>query len=220
MISSFFIRSTFAGFIRSFRSYGLLITLSLSGIGCANLQEDVLVTLPAYQANLVSQMTGELYYSDSSPKIYIAPVKDVRKNILGDLIGERKSFNTSLGEIEMSPIPADMIKQLLTSELSVSGNTIVDSDEEFRIDGQLNKFKIVTPNTISYWDVNGEVDISLAVTSQTGKKHRSDYTATCTERTFVWPSEEILRGVIMDCLSKIGVSLQNDTSLSDFLAGK
>ena len=47
-----------------------------------------------------------------------------------------------------------------------------------------------------------------------------NYTATCTDRTFVWPSEEILKGVITNCLSKIAVSLQNDTSLAGFLAGK
>jgi hypothetical protein len=217
MAGDLFIRSPFVDFIRSLRSFGLLVVLPLLVMGCANLQEDVLVTLPAYQTNLVSQINKELYYSDSSAKIYIAPIKDARINILGDLIGERKSFNTSLGEIEMSPIPVDMIEQLLKSELSALGNEIVDSDEEFRIDGQLNKFKIVTPNTISYWDVNGEVDISLAVTSQAEKKHSSHYAVTCTDRTYVWPGEEILKGVIMDCLGKIAVSLQNDAALTDFL---
>ena len=220
MVGDLFIRSPFVDFIRSLRPYGLLVTLLLSGMGCVNLQEDILVTLPAYQTDLVSQINKELYYSDSSAKIYIAPIKDTRINVLGDLIGERKSFNTSLGEIEMSPIPVDMIEQLLKSELSALGNKIVDSDEEFRIDGQLNKFEIVTSNTISYWDVNGEVDISLAVTRQAGKKHNSNYTATCTDRTFVWPDEEIFKGVITNCLSKIAVSLQNDTSLENFLAGR
>lgn len=212
-----FIRDTFSGFVGSLRPYLIFITLPLLVMSCVNLQEDIRVTIPAYQTNLVSQINKELYYSNSSAKIHVAPIKDARIDILGDIIGERKSFNTSLGEIEMNPIPVDMIEQLVKSELSVLGNKIVDSDEEFRVDGQLNKFRIVTPNTISYWDVNGEVDISMVVTSKAGEKHSSHYTVTCTDRTYVWPSEEILKGVVMNCLGKIGLSLQNDASLAAFL---
>jgi len=210
------IRSIFTGFVRSLRSYATLIVMPLLVVGCAGLQEGVLVTLPAYQTNLTNQKV----YSGSPAKIHVAPLKDVRSNILGDLIGERKSFNTSWGNIGMSPIPVNMIGQLLESELRALGNKIVDSDEEFRVEGQLNKFKIVTPNTISYWDINGEIDITLATVSRVGKAHNSHYTATCTDRTFVWPSEDIIRGVVTDCLGKIAASLQNDTTLASFLAGK
>ena len=187
-------------------------------MGCAHYQElheveSILVTLPTYQTNLADQKV----HSNTAAKIHVASIKDVRKNILGDFIGERKSFHASLGEIEMSPIPANMIEQLLKSELSASGNKIVDSDEEFRIDGQLNKFRIHTPNTISYWDVNGEVDITLTIVSRIGKAHNSHYVATCTDRTYVRPSEDIIRGVVTDCLGKIAVSLQNDSALASFL---
>lgn len=171
-MSTLLIRSISTSFVGSLRSCGLLIALSLLVMGCAHYQqlpaaEAILVTLPTYQTSLVKQKT----YSSSLAKIHVIPIKDVRRDILGDFIGERKSFHASLGEIEMSPIPANMIEQLLKSELSALGNKIVDSDEEFRVDGQLNKFRIKTPNTISYWDVNGEVDITLAIVSRAGKVH-------------------------------------------------
>ncbi len=216
MVNVLFITSVFTSFVESIRSYVTPIALSLLVTGCAGLQQDVLVTLPKYQTNLADQKV----YSGFSAKIYVSPIKDVRKDILGDLIGERKSFNTSLGDIEMSPIPANMLEQLLKSELSALGNKIVDSDEEFRVEGQLNKFKIVTPNTISYWDINGEIDITLAIVGQAGEVHNSHYTATCTDRTFVWPSEGIIKDVVTDCLGKVATSLQNDTALARFLSGK
>jgi len=215
MVNVLFIRSVFTSFVESIRSYAAPIVLALLVMGCAGM-ENVLVTLPAYQTNLATQKA----YSGSPAKIHVAPIKDIRSDSIGNLIGERKSFNTPMGDIEMSPTPASMLEQLLRSELSALGNKIVDSDEEFRVEGQLNKFKIVTPNTITYWDINGEIDITLAIVSQVGKVHNSHYTVTCTDRTFVWPSEGIIKDVVTDCLGKIATSLQNDTALARFLAGK
>ena len=178
--------------------------------------DGVLITIPAYQSDITEQKT----YSGSHAKIRVMPLKDVRKDVIGDVIGERTSFNASMGEIRIDPVPGEMLGQLITSELNALGNKVGNSDEEFRVDGQVNKFKVVTPNTLTYWDINGEIDLVLSVVNQIGKVHNLNYVVTCTDRTYVWPREEIIKGVVTGCLGKIAESLQNDVSLSGFLAGK
>lgn len=125
-----------------------------------------------------------------------------------------------MGDIEMSPIPTIMIEQLLKSELSAFRHKIVDYDEGFKVDAQLNNFEVVTPATAIYWDVNGAIDLSLVIENRVGKTHNSHYTVTCTDRTYVWPSKSIITSVITSCLGKIAASLQDDTGLATFLGAR
>lgn len=216
VLCDLFIGNVFTSFAGSVRSFTVLFAISLLATGCAGM-ENVLITLPTYQTHLTERKAS----SGLPAKIHVEPLKDVRRDVVGGLIGERTTIgNHSMGDIEMSPIPANILRQLLNSELSALGYKIVDSDEEFRIDAQLKKFEVVTPATAIYWDVNGAIDLNLATVNRVGKTHNSHYTATCTERTYLWPSESIITRVVTGCLGKIAASLQDDTALASFLGAR
>lgn len=201
--------------IRGFaRSLAALTTFSLMLTGCAGVVQNVLVTLPEYQAKISKDRS-----SISSPaRIRIGPVKEARTEFVGRLIGKKTTIgNIYMGHIEMSPLPTELIAQLLRSELGAAGHTITDSGEDFSIDTQLYKFRVLTPGTAIYWDVTGTVDILIRITGPGGKKHEARYATTCTDRTYVWPSQEIITNVVKACGDKIGARLRGDTALAKFL---
>ena len=201
--------------IRGFaRSLAALATLSLVLTGCAGAMENVLVTLPEHQAKISKDQS-----SISSPaRVRIGPVKEVRTEFVGKLIGKKTTIgNIPMGHIEMSPLPTDLIAQLLRSELGAAGHTIVDSGEDFSIDTQLYKFRVLTPATAINWDVNGTVEILIRITGSGGKRHEARYATTCTDRTYSWPSQEIITTVVTACIDKIAAQLRDDAALAKFL---
>jgi uncharacterized lipoprotein YajG len=216
VLSDLSIGYLFASFAGSVRTFTVLFAISVLVTGCAGMK-NVLITLPTYQTQLKEQKIS----SGLPVKIHVEPLKDLRGGAIGGLIGEKTTIgNKPMGNIEMNPIPTNILEQLLKSELSALGYKIVDSDEEFRIDAQLKKFKVVTPATALYWDVNGAINLNLAIVHRWGKVYNSRYTATCTDRTYMWPSEDIITGVVNDCLGKIAASLQDDKALASFLEAR
>lgn len=216
VFSDYFIGYLFASFSGSVRAFAVLFAISILVTGCAGM-ENVLITLPKYQTHLTERKVS----SGLPVKIHVEPLKDLRRDAVGGLIGEKTTIgNKPMGDIEMNPTPTNIFEQLLKSELGALGYKIVDSDEEFRINAQLKKFKVVTPATALYWDVNGAININLAIVHRWGKVYNSRYTATCTDRTYMWPSKDIIAGVVNDCIGKIAASLQDDTALASFLEAR
>jgi uncharacterized lipoprotein YajG len=122
-----------------------------------------------------------------------------------------------MGIIEMSPLPTELIAQMLKSELSAAGHMIVTADEDLSIDTKLHKFRVTTPATLLYWDVSGAVEVTIEMVGSGGKMHEANYATTCTERTFVWPSQEIITTVVTACIDKIAAQLRDDAALAKFL---
>ncbi len=205
---------TSTGSRRSMRSVVTLALLLLVLTNCAGSMDNVLVTQPSYQAHVT-----ESRLSTSSPvRVRIGPVKDVRTDFVGGLIGKRTTIGgTSMGIIEMSPLPTDLIAQMLRSELSTAGHMIVPDGEDLSIDTKLHKFQVTTPATLFYWDVNGAVEVTIEMVGSGGKMHEANYATTCTERTFVWPSQEIITTVVTACIDKIAAQLHDDAALAKFL---
>ena len=56
-------------------------------------------------------------------------------------------------------------------------------------------------------------------TADNAKKHEARYGATCTDRTYVWPSEEIIGKVVAACMSSLADKVRNDAALAS-LAGR
>ncbi len=206
---------TSTGSRRSMRSVATLALLLLVLANCAGGMDNVLVTQPSYQAHVT-----ESRLSTSLPvRVRIGPVKDVRTEFgPGGLIGKRTTIgDTSMGHIEMSPLPTELIAQMLRSELSAAGHMIVTADEDLSIDTKLHKFQVTTPATLFYWDVNGAVEVTIEMVGSGGKMHEANYATTCTERTFAWPSQEIITTVVTACIDKIAAQLRDDAALAKFL---
>lgn len=206
---------TSTGSRRSMRSVATLALLLLVLANCAGGMDNVLVTQPSYQAHVT-----ESRLSTSSPvRVRIGPVKDVRTEFgPGGLIGKRTTIgDTRMGHIEMSPLPTELIAQMLRSELSAAGHMIVTAGEDLSLDTKLHKFRVTTPATLFYWDVNGAVEVTIGMVGSGGKMHAANYATTCTKRTFVWPSQEIITTVVTACIDKIAAQLRDDAALAKFL---
>ena len=197
------------------RTAGALLCLLLAA-GCGGGMGNIRVDMPAYQPS------GARPPAPASPvSVRIEPVADARSDSVGSYVGERTTLgDMSMGSVDVEPPPATVVTQVLRAELERMGHRVVASGEQASIGGRLLKFKLVTPATAVYWDVNGEIELALAVKRSTGATHDARYSATCTDRTYVPPGEEIIGKVFADCAGKLGASLRGDAALANFLAGR
>jgi uncharacterized lipoprotein YajG len=178
---------------------------------CATGPNNVVVSLPDAPQQVAT--------SSAAPKnvtIRIDSVKDARPDAVGGLIGERNGLGgMSMGTVELQPPPTEVIRQLLKTELTRMGYSVVDSDAQLALGAQLLKFQIATPASALYWDINGTIEFALVATAQNLKKHDARYAAACTDRTYVWPSEEVIGKVIAECVGLIGAKIRNDPNLAN-----
>ncbi len=189
------------------------LTLLLAVGACAGPQ-NVLIDLRPYEAQ------GSKGASPGAPavSVRIEPVKDARSDAVGSLIGERTTIGSiSMGSIELSPLPTDVIAQLLRTEFAQMGYSVAGAAAQFTIGARLRNFRVATPATIAYWDLNGAIDLELTATAQDGKEHQARYAATCTDRTYIFPSQDLIRSVVAACVGQIGAKVRHDEALAGFL---
>jgi hypothetical protein len=179
--------------------------------GCAPGMQNILVDLRPYEPQGGNP-------SASLAKVRIEPVKDARGDAVGGMIGERTTIGSvSMGGIELNPPPTDVIARVLKTEFTQMGFRLVSAEEQFAVGARLRKFQVLTPATVMYWDINGTIELELAVTSRDGRKHESRYAVTCTDRTYVWPGEALIGGVVAACVGEIGARLRGDVTLAKFI---
>jgi hypothetical protein len=175
-----------------------------SGPGTAHVQLKSYVAMPAERAGA----------TPSRGNVRFGPLRDARRDSVGALIGERTTLgNISLGMIEMQPPPAEALSQVLKAELAAVGFDSTMDESAARVGGQVTKFLVTTPATALYWDINGVVEVELVAQGRSARKHESRYTANCTDRTFVFPSDDLIGSVVTSCLKEIGAKLRKDAAL-------
>lgn len=190
------------------------LAVLLLAAGCAPGMQNVRVELPAYPA------PGAARAAEGRPPVRVEAVKDSRSDSVGSHIGERTTIgNISMGSIELEPLPTDVIAALLRAELAGMGHGLVKADERFTVAAQLRRFQVLTPATALYWDLNGAIELELSVRSREGRTHEARYAATCTDRTYLFPSEDLIRKVVAACVGRVGESLRADVALARFLGG-
>lgn len=150
--------------------------------------------------------------------VRIGPLRDARRDGVGTLIGERTTLgNISLGMIEMQPPPAEALNQVLKAELSALGFGATTDASAASVYGQVKRFTVTTPATALYWDIHGVVELELVAQARDGRKYEGRYLASCTDRTFAFPSTDLIGGVVAACLKEIGARLRKDTALIGIL---
>ncbi len=184
--------------------------------GCAvEMMENVRVSLQPYQPEGAAGAGA----AASRAAVVIEPVRDARREAVGSTIGERTTIGAvSMGSIEMEPVPTAVMAQVLKAELKGMGFTIVDSGAQLRVGAQLAKFQVTTPATPIYWDMNGVVELDVTATGPGGRKHVAQYAAKCTDRTYVFPSQELITNVVSACVREIGAKIRGDAALVRFLS--
>jgi uncharacterized lipoprotein YajG len=186
----------------------------LSTLGACAGPQNVLVDLQPYER----QGGTPANPGGSAVTVRVEPVRDARGDAVGSLIGERTTIgDISMGSIELNPLPTDLMARLLRTELTQMGYSVVSSAAQFTIGAQLRKFKVVTPATVVYWDINGTIELELTAAAQDGKRHEARYAATCTDRTYVYPSQELIRNVVSACVGSIGTKVREDAALAGFI---
>ncbi len=179
-----------------------------SGPGTAHVQLKPYVAMPAGRA-------GEI---PSRGSVRFGPLRDARRDSVGTLIGERTTLgNISLGMIEIQPPPAEALSQVLKAELAAVGFASTTDESAARVEGKVTKFLVTTPATALYWDINGVVELELDAQGRSARKHEGRYTASCTDRTFVFPSDDLIGSVVTSCLKEIGAKLRKDAALAGTL---
>ena len=173
--------------------------------------DNMVLTVPPYEARAAGALAQK-------STVRMDPVRDARKDATGSLVGERTALSVTMGKVEMSPIPVEMVGQVLRSELAAKGVRTVASDEDVTLRARLTKFDVRTPSTLLYWDMNGVIAVELSVAGRDGKANELRYEVTCTDRTYAGPSQALLTQLVSTCLGNLGRSLREDPGLSAALA--
>ncbi|MFZ1990144.1 MAG: hypothetical protein WAW96_10280, partial [Alphaproteobacteria bacterium] len=82
----------------------------------------------------------------------------------------------------------------------------------------VTRFDLHTDVTVLYWDVIGNVAVTLTVTKG-GESAKRQYATTCKERTYLWPSRELITQVLDKCTHDIGSQFRQDADIAHALRG-
>jgi hypothetical protein len=201
--------------MNSIRNGLLSVGLLLLG-ACAGVDGDVIVAVPAYQAQ-----TGASQLS-AAPPMAIKLGAFRRQLGTGELpgrIGERKTIgNISLGLVSVNPAPGKLVQNAFLAEIKAAGHRI-DNSSAASLEGKIYRFALRTPVTALYWDVLLDAEISVLVKNGSARR-TGRYSAVCTERTYAWPGEDIIARVINGCLAEMTGKFRNDRASVRLLAGK
>jgi hypothetical protein len=164
----------------------LVFLLALFAAGCA---KDVVIRMPSQAAPATS----------AGATLVNVTVLDTRRP--GVAASKRESLGTPMGNITFEPSEAELVKRDLEVELSrrmaAKGLTQKES-----FSAVIEEFGVNTESTALYWDVNARISLVL-------KHGARDFplNGTGTERTYVWPGEEVIQRSVDAAMQQINAGL-------------
>ena len=196
---------------RAAAGVGWRFTLCVALAGCATGPNNVQVQLPAYTAPSAGATVRGM--------VQVEPVREARRDAVGQLVGQRTGLGgMSMGQIELNPSPTVATTAMLQAELKGKGFTLSDAGAPARVATRITRFQVQTPATALYWDINGAIDLEIDATGPGGRQHAASYQVQCTNRTYAWPSEELIAKVLDGCLKELGSRIRADSALASTLA--
>ncbi len=132
----------------------------------------------------------------------LAQVKVTDLRVPGVAASKREAaFGVPMGNITFHPPEAQLVKQLLEVELT---RRLRDQGVQTPRDYvcEIVEFGANTVTTPLYWDMVGRVQLVLKDGARTYQLN-----GTHTERTFVWPGEELVMKVVGESLKQIAADL-------------
>lgn len=192
-------------------------------VGAGNVTRNNAHTLPATVVSVGiprhSPFSGRSVLSSISPTtVQVLPFNDDRKDVDAD--GQvSAAFGVPMGRIRFEPSPATLLGQAIVSEIKAAGHTVTDGAQGVQITGAVLEFEAHTATTPLYWDVIGNLAVSLQIPVERGTSPGAPlaYRARCLERTYVWPSEALIAGVMSKCVNDFAIQLRNDRRAADAL---
>ena len=167
--------------------------------GCATGRDELIV--PVDVAAAAGAPAG------ASPAAMKVEVTDARKVIRM----ERTTVGAvSMGRIVLRPPEADLVRAVVSARLQAAlakGAAAPDA-----VACEIRTFDVVTPATALYWDVTTNVELVLRV-----RGTERAVSGTATERTYSWPSEELIARVTAGALRQTAAEL--DKAFPGLLSG-
>lgn len=180
------------------RSHAVMV-LAIFLAGCATGSQQLVV--PVDTAAITGAAAGG---APASVKIEVTDAREVIRM-------ERTTVGAvSMGRIVLKPQETDLVRAVVTSRLNAAlakGAATPDS-----VACAISTFDVITPATALYWDVTTNIALELRVR---GDKRLASGTAT--ERTYSWPSEELIARVTAGALRQTAAEL--DKAFAELLAG-
>ena len=135
-------------------------------------------------------------------------------------IGERKTLrNISMGFVTIDPPPAQLVADALTAELRAGGHSVV-GNAPTRLEAEVQNFTLRTDVTALYWDVVVDAAIAVKLTAAApGHNAATTYSATCTERTYVWPTNALVADAVGTCVADLARKFRDDPAMVRALGG-
>lgn len=126
-----------------------------------------------------------------------------------------------MGRIRFEPGPATLLGQAIVAEIEAAGHRVTDGAAGMQITGAVLQFEAHAEPSLLYWDVIGNVAVSLHI-APAGRANPLAplvYKTRCLDRTYVWPGETVIAGVMGKCISELATQLRHDSRAAAALRG-
>jgi len=167
--------------------------------GCATGGQQLVVPVDA------AAIAGPAAGAARATKLEVADIRQVIRM-------ERTTVGAvSMGRIVLQPQEADLVRAVVGSRLDAALARHGGAAPESVYCG-IRVFDIITPATALYWDVTAKVELLLRV-----RGSERVVSGSATERTYAWPSEEIIARATTGALRQAAAEL--DKAFAELLAG-
>lgn len=168
--------------------------------------EDFIVNLDPW----LETDTAGVPRADPSLSIHFKPLADRRDQRFR--IGERHAaFKVSMGSVYTNRQVSAFLTEAIQNELLAAGHELRSEPGDINISGEVTKFWTWTDTTMTYWDVIGEVQVTLTVDfPATGKHITRSYTADAKERTYLWPGKDLVADVIDQAVKSLMLDIRKE----------
>lgn len=141
----------------------------------------------------------------------ISAVKDSRDN--RGRIGERTAaFEVSMGPVFFYRMVPDFMEETVAAELRGAGHQVTEDGSGRSVSLDVLRFWTHTDTTALYWDVIGNIDITVTVDPGISDPVPVERTFRCetNDRTYVYPSLSMVTEVMDDCLVELMSEFRSD----------
>lgn len=178
--------------------YVLVLSLAVLGItpGCSTdpVTVPISISIPATQQAATQ--------SRAVVKVYdIRKQAEMERTTIGKL---------SLGKITLTPPVPEVVKTMVQTK----ADTVLarrTAAEPVTVSCGIREFDVTTPATMLYWDVTAKIELVLRV----GDQDRN-VSGVATERTYIWPSDDMIQRVAREALAKVGN--ETERALTDLIS--
>jgi hypothetical protein len=143
-------------------------------------------------------------------KIKLTEIVDERQD--KSRIGFRNDVFGSMGDVLLEQDVSDTMLMALKENFRTAGDQLVDSGEDFIVEGHLRKFWVYADPTIFYWNMIGDIELSLFISpvNQAQESIQKNYECHQIDITFIWPSASLMDKVLDECVSELMMKVRID----------